>query len=604
MQLKRRLKTGSESLLFLTIAIAIIIVVNVLILMLTTKRPMRIDLTHDQLYTLSDTSRKVVTNLPGKVTIYAFITKDLPPPDTDLYTRVGDLLSEYEAYSDGSIEVLLINPDDSEEAEEQAKGYGIEKVPVIGGSQDSAEFRLAYKGICIEYGDEKLVLPVINMSDNLEYELTYRIRKLTMAEDRKVVAFLTGHHELSENEEFQQLFRTELGKQFEIRFVNLGQGDKLYQVVGQPEPIPGEPPLPEPPDAERKWYDALIILGPETPVPVQEQYAIDQFLMRGGSVAFFISPTLPTMQTLQQKIEVGHKLDPMLDHYGVVTDNMIIVDPVNNIQMERMLAENLVEVAPEPLVPMLNIVERSSPIVRDFPVLAFPLAMSVTPKSEAQPGVLEAIWICLLEGELCEPDDWPELQQDDEAVTILAESFPTSVKREPPPFVELLHQEEPPEDAPRGSFVVAFTHFGPLTSYFATRDENGRPQPQGESSPDKIVATEKGRFAAIGSGRLLFLLAQRRETEAQQFGVLNFRLLQNTIDWLIQDTELISIRMKGLPPLMDIKKVPDKKTQAIFRFGNILGPPVFFMLVIGGAFFVWRRFKKKNLKSRFGARDR
>ena len=568
MQTKRRIKTGFESLLFLVIAIAIIVTINVLVLAITTKKPIRLDLTYDQRYTLSETSRKLISELEGEVKIYAFINKDLPTPDTDLFTTVGDLLAEYKTYSEGKLKVLLIDPEDNEEAEEEAKGYGIERVPVVGRTSQSAEFRMAYKGIYIEYNDRKEVIPAVKMSDNLEYEITRVLLKITTEDRKKIVAFLVGHREIIETDQFKQLVLTQLRELYDIRFVNLAKGDNLYQ-FGDKRPVRGRPPAD--PGAPKRWYDALVILSPQTQLFPAEQYKIDQFLMRGAGVAFFLGPVLHNFQSQQKKAQLGHKLEPLLEHYGVILGNKIIEDQEKNILVVRSAKGNDF-IAREPFAPLIRMVDRSNPIIREVPALAFPLTSSVTPTKEL-------------------------LQKKEGNLSILAETYESSVKRDHPQFLEMLREEPAPKESPKESIPVALAYAGPVDSFFATVDERALLQ-QSVLEDQKIVSTQEAHLLVAGNGEFLQLLSSRLG-ETHQLGMYGLRFLENSIDWLVQDTSLVAIRMKGTPTMMDSNRIPSKKIQGIYKFGNILGPPFGFLIIVGGLLFLFRLYRKKKIKKLF-----
>ena len=57
--------------------------------------------------------------------------------------------------------------------------------------KDKAELANVYMGIAILYEDKKEVLPVVQTTNNLEYDLTSAILKVT-SKEVKTVGFLSG----------------------------------------------------------------------------------------------------------------------------------------------------------------------------------------------------------------------------------------------------------------------------------------------------------------------------------------------------------------------------------------------------------------------------
>ena len=123
-------------------------------------------------------------------------------------------------------------------------------------------------GIAVLYEDKKEVLPVVQTTANLEYDLTSAILKVT-SEEVKTVGFLSGHDEI---DVFDQAFgplRQELSKQYDVRKVPIDAGKTIEADVA-----------------------TLIIAGPKKELTEREKYEIDQFIMRGGRALFLIDPIL------------------------------------------------------------------------------------------------------------------------------------------------------------------------------------------------------------------------------------------------------------------------------------------------------------------------
>ena len=155
----------------------------------------RIDLTKNKAYSLSDASKKVVSNLSEPLTINLFFTKNLPAPHNNTERYLHDLLEEYAIHAnryfnyrfyDVSPENDNINKE-SELNRELAGNYGIRPVQIQVFEKDEVKFKNAYMGLVLIHGDLIERIPTITTISGLEYKLTTAIKKL----NNKVSALLS-----------------------------------------------------------------------------------------------------------------------------------------------------------------------------------------------------------------------------------------------------------------------------------------------------------------------------------------------------------------------------------------------------------------------------
>ncbi len=146
----------------------------------------RLDLTSNKLYSLSDASKEAVSSLTEPLTINVFFSKNLPSPYNNVERYLHDILNEYELYSKNNLsyrffDVNAKEGDLSEEAEanrKMANSYGIYPVNVQKIEQDEAKIQKAYMGMVFIHGDLVEKLPAVISTENLEYTITTRIRKM------------------------------------------------------------------------------------------------------------------------------------------------------------------------------------------------------------------------------------------------------------------------------------------------------------------------------------------------------------------------------------------------------------------------------------------
>ena len=121
MAMNKRTKAASESLAFLGIVAASLVLLNILGVFFFG----RIDATKNNLFSLSDGSKRVVESLKDNLEVTAYFTADLPPPFNATERYVRDVLDEYAAASKGKVKVTFVNPD-SDESRQAAETDGVQ----------------------------------------------------------------------------------------------------------------------------------------------------------------------------------------------------------------------------------------------------------------------------------------------------------------------------------------------------------------------------------------------------------------------------------------------------------------------------------------------
>jgi ABC-2 type transport system permease protein len=147
---------------------------------------MRVDLTHDNIYSISKASRRVVSTLSEPLTINVFFTKNLPAPYNNTERYLHDLLQEYSNYANRYFNYRFydVSPEEggiSKEAKENqvlAKDYGILPVQIRVIEKDEVKFRKAYMGLVLIHGDLMERIPTITSTEGIEYKLTMAMQKL------------------------------------------------------------------------------------------------------------------------------------------------------------------------------------------------------------------------------------------------------------------------------------------------------------------------------------------------------------------------------------------------------------------------------------------
>jgi gliding motility-associatede transport system auxiliary component len=154
----------------------------------------RWDLTSSRIYSLSETSKRVVATLQEPLTIKVFFTKNLPAPHNNTERYLHDLLEEYALHANRNFNYRFydVSPQEGDigltagENQQQATDYGINPVQIQAIEEDEVKFKRAYMGLALIHGDVVEQIPTITSIDGLEYKLTTAIQKL----NNKTSAFL------------------------------------------------------------------------------------------------------------------------------------------------------------------------------------------------------------------------------------------------------------------------------------------------------------------------------------------------------------------------------------------------------------------------------
>jgi ABC-type uncharacterized transport system involved in gliding motility auxiliary subunit len=236
----------------------------------------RIDLTEDNLYTLSEGSLNIIRSLNEPVTLRFYyseqVAQELPSLKAHAQ-RVQELLTEYERASDGNIRLLVINPDPFSDDEQRAKQYGLQAVP-IEGETDSLYFGLA--GTNLLDGVESIPFFQPEKEDVLEYDLTKLIYKLSSAERKSVGVMSSLPIDGEGYDPLKGRLETEGGKEPWAVMAELRQ---MFNVSVLPDDIKRIP----------SSIDVLVVVHPKE-FSDSTLYAIEQYVLRGGKLITYVDP--------------------------------------------------------------------------------------------------------------------------------------------------------------------------------------------------------------------------------------------------------------------------------------------------------------------------
>ena len=230
----------------------------------------RVDLTQGDVYTLSPGTKAILSRLEAPVRIRFYYTQGSNAVPVGLKTfaqRVEDLLAEYRAAANGKVIIERLNPEPDSDAEDAAALDNVE------GQMTNTGERF-YLGLAISFLDQKAAIPVLSPDRErlLEYDITRAIAQVA-ATKKPIIGLMSALpvlgrplNPLSKQQPTEPwVIGSELKRLFDVRKVEV--------------------------DAKKIDDDiqVLLVIHPRN-VLEETEYAIDQFVMRGGKLIVFADP--------------------------------------------------------------------------------------------------------------------------------------------------------------------------------------------------------------------------------------------------------------------------------------------------------------------------
>ena len=176
----------------------------------------RLDLTSEKLYTLSDTTRDLIDKIDDKrpVTIQAFLSPDVPREYVPIRKRLIGLLRQYDHLGGGLIDVRYVDVKPFSKEAEEAKLFGIKPVRIRSERDGRRIEEDVFLGAVVSSTLDEVVIPFIGAGTPVEYELTRSVRTVS-SEQRLTVGILrTDADVIGSSREWQIV--TELKQQYNV----------------------------------------------------------------------------------------------------------------------------------------------------------------------------------------------------------------------------------------------------------------------------------------------------------------------------------------------------------------------------------------------------
>ncbi len=650
----------------------VLVVVNLVVMnvWLFPLQGLRLDLTRNREYTLSDTTRNLLTGLEEPLLIRGYFSDRTHPLLAPLVPTIVDMLREYEIASGGMVQLEVIDPAEDPEREAEANQvYGISPTPFQITDRYEASVINSYFNILFRYGDQNTVLGFSDLIEvqatregsvdvslrNLEYDLTRAVKKTvygfqsiemileSMNEPVTLTAYITPAtlpEALADVPATMEMVLTDLAAQssgkLEAKIIDPDQSggavtrESLYETYGLqpfavslfspdsyylsmvleigdtvqvlypsgdlseadirstvesalkrastgflkviglwvPPSIPTQDMFGQTQQPLQSWnelynqirqdyevqqvdlstgqvpadVDVLVLIAPQN-FTEKQLFAVDQFLMRGGSVIVSAGNYMASIDQFSGGLALqplSGTLSDLLASYGVVIQDSLVMDMQN-------------EPFPVPVVRDVGGFQ-----VQEYQAIDYPFFVDIRADGmDADHPITASIPAVTLNWS--SPVTLDEGLNADRETTVLLQSSPSSwltMESNIQPDFNIYPILGFPQQGEQQSYPLAVSVQGGFNSYFIDRElPFGQADVEGEagieSEPETIpplieTSPDTARLVVFGSAEFLddFIFQISYSMSADRY-LNSLQIFQNAIDWSVEDLDLLGIRSRG-----------------------------------------------------------
>lgn len=545
--------------------LGIFLIAIVPLVIILTYSGIRLDLTKEKRYTLSDNTIKVLESVKKPLTVEVYLEGDFPASFKQLQSETKFMLEEFRKINP-KIDFKFIDPIKTKMSQDTLMAMGMQPsiLPDVKDGKISQITLFPYA--VIKHGNDGVSIPLVVQQagidadqqltrsiEGLEYNLVSNIKNIAAAK-RKKIGILVNHDELNPDE-FQGFVQ--------LAMENYDAGPIIPK--NQTELSLEDIPL-------LKQMSALVIAKPRKAFTDNEKVILDQYIMNGGKTLWMIDAVNAEMDTLTRSkkvmpFPVDINMTDFFFNYGIRINPALVKD-VKKFALLRLVTGEVsgnpqYTSLPWPYYP-LGIAENNNPVTKNINPVKFEFPTSIDTLGGRKNIKTKVLF--------------------ESSERTLLKQVPNYVDLKEIASVDSLGQMEKPS-TPK-IFAVALE--GKFNSAYASRIERKSYPGFKTSSPENkmivIADGDVGRNKVI-KGKPLPLGLDLLTNE--QFG--NEQFLRNALDYLLDDSNLMELRNRNIEErLLDRQRITEEKST--WQWINLLLPLAIIGL-IGGLFF-WLRKKK------------
>jgi len=550
-----RKKLKLLSIVFSLIILGYAVVINIL----SQQKFARIDLTQNKIFSISQASKNKLRSLDDVLTIELYFSDNLPQNLKKVQNDIKDLMDEFKIAASKNIKVVWKNPLKKQTDKDDAIAMNIPAIRVQTIERDKAQMVDGYMGIALRYAGKSESIPLVQATDNFEYEIIQRIFRLT-AQTLPTIGIVKTDTmryidpswaqwyaiEIPEDRTHQR-FRPiiqALSSFYNLQYIDLSQETSIDPAISTII-IPGE-------DEASYFTEANAIV------------AIDQYLMRGGNVIVLAQRFAINPQKSENAVVSNTFLYKMLEEWGV------------NVKAELMIDASCGQV----IVP-----QQIGSTVRNVPT-DYPMFVRVNEngfnRNVAPLASMRQIIFPWITPVMVSENINPETIAD-----TLIMSSPYSTTRTPPFRISPNENwgfffERALQNGTLKQYPLAIRLSGRINSIF---NDTTLERPEGEI----LLSTTSGSVIVIGN-------ADFASTNAGS--LQNMPLILNLTDWLTLDDNLIAVRSRNMIDRtlrnFTMKGGAENNFATLTKALNLALMPV--ILIVVGLLLLFKRKKQSERK--------
>ncbi len=533
----------------------------------------RIDLTTEKRYTLSVETKTILKNLDDIVYVKVYLDGDLPVGFKKLRNSIRETLDEFRIYGKENVQYQFVNPSENTDPKIRNKQYadiyskGLKPINIQAKDKEGgASEKTIFPGAIISYKGLEIPISLLknnvalsaeenlnNSMQGVEYELIKAIFNISNKNVEKI-AFLEGHGELNEMEVGD--VTRELSNSYQV---DRGTIENDMHILDQ--------------------YKAVIIAKPTKPFSEKDKYVLDQYLMHGGKLIWFVSSVNVNTDSLANGATFGFindlQIDDQLFTYGIRLNPNLVQD----IQCNAL--------------PVNTSPTNSQPKWMPAPWLYYPLISPLVDHPISRN--LDMIWARYAS----EIDTVGGNNTTKKTCILRTSRFSKTVSA--PLYINLQDIKRTPKQTEfnKPNMPIAILVEGKFQSVFRNRLiknilQGAETNFAAESAPTKMVVVSDGNMLAndvrvTAKGPMVSALGYDKFTR-QTFGNKDF--VVNIVNYLTDETNLMSLRSKELKlRILDKPRILEERVK--WQIINTLLPVV--LIVLFGLYYnYWRKKKYAN----------
>jgi gliding-associated putative ABC transporter substrate-binding component GldG len=310
----RTILLGSVFLLLLWLVLAL----------LASRWKFRLDLTEEGRYSLSEATLEILETMDGPLEVDILLDGDLPPGMKRFQKGIEETIKTFRNYANEDIRIayrdpLQLDPASRETYIAELAAFGINPTNLYSRENGAQTSRLIFPGVVLRTDSYELGVlllkgemgmgpdEILNLSiENLEFEIAQALKRL-YTENKPAVGVIIGQGEMDADNGFGMV--EALNEDYEVYKVPFDQAKSVEDLLS---------------------FEVLLVAGPKAAYGEREKYLLDQYLMYGGNLLFFVDQLQVDLKdageggTVAMPFDTG--LDDMLFRYGIRINRDLIQD--------------------------------------------------------------------------------------------------------------------------------------------------------------------------------------------------------------------------------------------------------------------------------------